>query len=160
MAARASGHVVRTRNEASAGGVVFRADAPGRIEVAVIRTHEGRWQLPKGWIEPGEPPETTACREVREEAGVEAEVVGPLDTIDYWFVSHYDAEPARVHKTVQFFLLRYVGGSTDDHDDEVTDARFVALDDAETMLAFKDERRMIALARSLLEEAAQQLETT
>jgi 8-oxo-dGTP pyrophosphatase MutT (NUDIX family) len=151
---------VQTRNEASAGGVVFRADAAGGIDVAIIRTHEGRWQLPKGWIEAGEPPEATACREVREEAGIEAETVAPLDTIDYWFVSHYDDEPARVHKTVQFFLLRYLDGSTDDHDDEVTDARFVAIDEAERMLAFKDERRMIALARQMLAEAASRLETT
>ena len=31
--------------------------------------------LPKGHVDPGEPPEQAAQREVREEAGVEAELV-------------------------------------------------------------------------------------
>ena len=115
--------------------------------MVIIRTHEGRWQLPKGWIEDGEAPEAAAVREVREEAGIDASVVEPLDTINYWFVSTYDPVPARIHKRVQFFLLAFTGGSTEDHDDEVEEARWVAIDDALMMLAFKDERRMVALAR-------------
>jgi len=140
---------VRTRDEFSAGGVVVRDGADG-AEVAVIRTREGRWQLPKGWIEDGETPEVAAVREAREEAGVDAEVVAPLGTIEYWFVSTYDPEPARVHKRVQFYLLRYVGGSTDDHDDEVLEARWLTIDEARRMLAFKDERRMVTLAHERL----------
>jgi len=142
------------RDEVSAGGVVFRLRDDGGFDLALIRTHEGRWQLPKGWIEQEEPAERTAIREVREEAGVDAEVVGPLDTIEYWYTSRYDAAPVRVHKLVHFFLLRYLGGSTDDHDHEVTEARWVDIDDAEQMLAFKDERRMVAMARDALRQVA------
>ena len=141
------------RDEVSAGGVVFRPRDDDGFDVALIRTHEGRWQLPKGWIEDDEPMERTAVREVREEAGVDAELVGPLDTIEYWYTSRYDAEPARVHKLVHFFLLRYLAGSTDDHDHEVTEARWVDMGEAERMLAFKDERRIVALARDALHRA-------
>lgn len=146
---------MKTRTETSAGGVVFRLADDGGFDVALIRTHEDRWQLPKGWIEDGEQPEQTAVREVREEAGVDAEFVGPLGTIEYWYRSTYEPEPARVHKFVHFFLLRYLGGSTDDHDDEVREARWAHIDDAERMLAFKDEKRMVALAREALAEASQ-----
>lgn len=146
---------MKTRTETSAGGVVFRMADDGGFDVALIRTHEDRWQLPKGWIEDGEEPEQTAVREVREEAGVDAEVVGPLGRIEYWYRSTYEPEPARVHKFVHFFLLRYLGGSTDDHDHEVREARWVQIDDAERMLAFKDEKRMVALAREALAEASQ-----
>ncbi|MHB8375652.1 MAG: NUDIX hydrolase [Dehalococcoidia bacterium] len=139
-----------TRTESSAGGVVFRQSG-GACEVALIRTHEDRWQLPKGWIETGEGPERAAVREVREEAGVDAEVVRPLDRIEYWYTSTYDPEPARVHKFVEFFLLRYLGGSTDDHDHEVREARWVEIGEGERMLAFRDERRMVRLAREALE---------
>ena len=145
---------MKTRTETSAGGVVVRPGAGDGFDVAIIRTHEDRWQLPKGWIEEGEAPEQTAVREVREEAGVDAEAVGPLGTIEYWYKSTYDPEPARVHKFVHFFLLRYLRGSTDDHDDEVREARWVQIEDAERMLAFKDERRMVALAREALAAAA------
>lgn len=141
---------MQTRTEISAGGVVFREREGGGFDVALIRTHESRWQLPKGWIEDGEAREAAALREVREEAGVEAEIVGPLDTIEYWYKSTYDPEPVRVHKFVHMFLLRYTGGSTDDHDDEVTEARFVDLDDAGRMLAFRDEQRMVQMAADLL----------
>ena len=141
---------MKSRDERSAGGVVFRLRDDDGVDVALILTHEGRWQLPKGWIEDGESPETTAVREVREEAGVDAELVGPLDSISYRFTSHYDAEPARIRKTVEFFLLRYLSGSTDDHDHEVQDARWFHIDEAIAKLAFKDERRIVTLARDAL----------
>lgn len=144
---------MKTRSETSAGGVVYRLRAGGAFEVAIIRTHEHRWQLPKGWIEDGEAPETTAVREVREEAGVDATIVGPLGDIEYTYVSHYDAEPARVRKRVHVFLLAYQSGSTDNHDDEVLEARFVPIDDALRMLAFRDEQRMIERARDALAAA-------
>lgn len=144
-----------TRTEISAGGVTFRPHEDGvGHAVALILTHEGRWQLPKGWIEEGEQREEAALREVREEAGIHAELVGPLDTIKYSYKSTYDPEPVRVHKSVHFFLLRYVGGSTDDHDDEVQEARWVEISEAITLLAFKDERRMVALAQEALTRVA------
>jgi 8-oxo-dGTP pyrophosphatase MutT (NUDIX family) len=143
---------VQTRNETSAGGVVVRPNGVS-VDVSIIRTHEGRWQLPKGWIEEGESPEQAAIREAREEAGVDAEPVAPLDTIKYQYVSRYDAEPARIFKRVHFFLLRYLSGSTDEHDDEVVEARFVPIDEALALLTFKDERRMVELARKQLEQA-------
>ena len=143
---------MKTRDEVSAGGVVFRLRDGGGFDVALILTHEHRWQLPKGWIDPGESPEQAAVREVREEAGVDAEIVGPLGDIEYQYVSTYDAEPARIRKRVHMFLLRYLGGSTDDHDDEVIEARWVEIGEAECTLAFKDEQRMMAKARQLLAE--------
>jgi len=141
---------MKTRDEVSAGGVVFRLRDGGVVDVVLILTHERRWQLPKGWIEDGESPEHTAVREVREETGVDAEIVGPLGDIEYQYVSTYDAEPARVRKRVHMFLLRYLSGTTDDHDDEVVHARWVEIVEAESLLAFKDEQRMMTKARELL----------
>jgi len=146
---------VKTRQEVSAGGVAFRPRDSGGFEVALIRTHEGHWQLPKGWIEEGEPAERAAIREVREEAGIDAQVARTLGKIEYWYISKYDAEPARVHKFVHFFLMRFTGGSTDDHDHEVTEARWVEIGEAERMLAFKDERRMVTVAREALQTTGQ-----
>ncbi len=141
-----------TRNEVSAGGIVFRPHDDGNgHDVVLILTHEGRWQLPKGWIEEGESPEQAAVREVREEGGVDGDIIGPLDTIEYWYTSTYDPEPVRVHKHVHMFLLHYTGGTTDDHDDECEDARWFEIGAAEQKLAFKDERRMVSMAREALE---------
>ncbi|HET6614252.1 MAG TPA: NUDIX domain-containing protein [Dehalococcoidia bacterium] len=123
--------------------------------MALILTHEGRWQLPKGWVEADESQEQTAIREVREEAGVEAELVGKLDSIEYWYRSTYDpGEPVRVHKFVHFYLLRYLRGSTEDHDHEVQEARFVEIGEALRLLAFPSERKVVEMARDALVEAA------
>ena len=62
-----------------------------------------------------------ALREVREEAGVEAEVVESLGEVRYW----YQRGGRRIAKVVEFFLLRYVSGDVDDHDHEVEHARWI-----------------------------------
>lgn len=143
---------METVHQISAGGVAHRVDN-GRVEVVLIKTSsEGRWQLPKGIIDPGETPEIAALREVREEAGITCEIIELIDTIEYWFVAAYDGGPRkRYHKQVHFYLMKYLDGDTADHDFEVTEARWVALDEAETMLAFDGERSLIAAARNKLE---------
>jgi 8-oxo-dGTP pyrophosphatase MutT (NUDIX family) len=142
--------------QTSAGGVVYRDAADGqRIEVALVRVGpKGRWQLPKGIVDAGESPSQTAVREVREEAGVEAEVVAPLEEIEYWYVGA-DARGQRVrfHKRVHFFMLEYRTGDVADHDHEVDEARWVELTDAEAMLSFESERKVVARATRLLKQA-------
>jgi len=123
------------------------------MEVALIRVGpSGRWQLPKGIVDEGESPELTAVREIREEAGVDARVVGPVEVIEYWYVGD-DREGKRVrfHKFVHLFLLEYEGGDVSRHDNEVEEARWIALPDAEGMLAFASERKAMARARKLLD---------
>src|SRR5436309_14573932 len=115
----------RTEAQVSAGGVVVR-QVNNRPHVALICVGPSRrWQLPKGLVEPGEAPETAATREVREEAGVEADLVAPLETIEYWYVGQRGAARVRYHKQVHFFLFRYRTGNVEDHDHEVHEARWV-----------------------------------
>jgi 8-oxo-dGTP pyrophosphatase MutT (NUDIX family) len=142
---------LRTVDETSAGGLVvdhehFTAALIGRLD------RRGRllWSLPKGHIEAGETPEMAAIREIQEETGILGEVLAPLGTIDFWFV----AEDRRVHKTVHHFLLRAIGGELSDLDVEVTEVAWVPLDQLENKLAYADERRLIRLATTMLEESA------
>ena len=93
--------------ETSAGGVVLRK-MRGRWYLAVIEPHMERHNkhikipkfkrtpgdaesiaLPKGSIDPGERPEQTALREVREETGVRADVVAKLLDIRYIYVRNW-----------------------------------------------------------------------
>ena len=140
-------------HQISAGGVAHRIDG-GRIQLAVIKTSsEGRWQLPKGMIDPGETAEVAALREVREEAGIKCEIIEPLDVIEYWFVAAFDGPKRRYHKQVHFYLMKFLEGDVNDHDHEVVEARWVDIDEAEKMLAFDTERELIAKAKGRLEAA-------
>jgi 8-oxo-dGTP diphosphatase len=141
---------VPTRRQVSAGGVAFRMRGQ-RIEVAIISVGDDRrWQLPKGLMNRGEPAESAAMREVREEAGVETEMVTPIDSIEYWYYSSLAGKRVRFHKLVHFYLLRYKSGNVRDHDHEVNEARWVAIDKAREMLAFASEKRIVDQAKQLI----------
>jgi 8-oxo-dGTP pyrophosphatase MutT (NUDIX family) len=104
--------------------------------------------LPKGHIDPGETALSAAEREVREETGIDAEPVRELGEARYW----YRRDGQTIPKSVTFFLFRYLGGDTSDHDDEVEEARWIALKDAQTALTHSAEREMVGRALASLEE--------
>jgi 8-oxo-dGTP pyrophosphatase MutT (NUDIX family) len=104
--------------------------------------------LPKGHIDPGENALQAATREVREETGVVGEPVRELGEARYW----YRRDGQTIPKSVKFFLFSYVEGDTDEHDDEVEEARWIKLVDAQSELSHAAEREMVALAAEFLEE--------
>ncbi|MEI6581687.1 MAG: NUDIX domain-containing protein [bacterium] len=104
---------------ASAGAVVFSADS-SKLAALYRGAHklesEG-WHLPKGTIENGESIEQTAIREVREEAGLDIEIVGYLGSISREYDSPTDGE--LVIKTIHYFigrLIRDTGKIDNEHD--------------------------------------------
>jgi 8-oxo-dGTP pyrophosphatase MutT (NUDIX family) len=132
------------RREFSAGGVVVRR-LRGRLWLAAIRPQgkpDGTWALPKGLIGRGEGSEETARREVEEETGLEAEPLGKLGDVRYV----YTWRGERVFKVVSFFLFRYrrgrIGEITPAMRREVDEARWLPLDEAPRLLAYKGEREM------------------
>ena len=135
--------------ELSFGGVVVRGDvSDGSAEVVAIvpRGKRTTIALPKGGANDGEAPETTAVREVREETGLNATVRSELGEVTYW----YRRSGRRIRKTVRFFLCDYVEGSTDDHDHEVTEARWIPLQEAPGRLTYPGERQMVERAIGVL----------
>lgn len=144
--------IVPTLDQVSAGGVVYRRDG-ANIEVVIVRVvPEKRWQLPKGLIDAGETIEQAALREVREESGMMAEIVAPLDTIEYWFTADWNDIRRRIHKFVHFFLMRYQDGDGSDHDHEVDEVRWVTVDEAVQTLKFKSERDLVRKAAAMIGE--------
>jgi 8-oxo-dGTP pyrophosphatase MutT (NUDIX family) len=142
------------RREFSAGGVLVRR-LRGRWWLAAIRPAgrpEGLWALPKGLIGPGESPEEAALREVREETGLEANPVQKLGDVRYV----YTWAGERVFKIVSFFLFRYRSGRLGDiapeQRIEVDEARWLPLEEAPKLLAYKGEREMAAKALAALDE--------
>lgn len=141
--------------QVSAGGVAYRIGDEG-VEVALVYVRfrgKERWQLPKGIVDAGESPAETALREIREEAGIETELLAPIDVIEYWYAGRSKGRSVRFHKFVHFFLCRYRAGDVSNHDREVLEARWVPLHAAPTLLAFKNEREMVIRAGEMIEAA-------
>ena len=133
--------------EFSAGGVVLRP-VDGQPFVAVVRVRDEILALPKGHLDGDESPAEAAQREVREETGIEAELVEKLGDVRY----HYMRGGNRVSKRVEFFLFRYRSGNLEDHDHEVEEALWIPLAEAPERLTYEGEREMALAAVSRAKE--------
>jgi 8-oxo-dGTP pyrophosphatase MutT (NUDIX family) len=138
--------ILRTARATSAGGVVHRT-VDGRLELVLVhRRSPVLWALPKGTPDSGETLEETALRETREETGLEVEIERPVRSIRYFFVRG----TTRFHKTVHFFLMRAIGGSTDAHDAEFDEVRWLGVEEALALLSHATERTVVEEALSLV----------
>jgi 8-oxo-dGTP pyrophosphatase MutT (NUDIX family) len=140
------------RREFSAGVVLVR-HMQGRTWFAGVRPqgkNEGIWALPKGLIDAGEKPAETALREGYEETGVHGELERKLGDIRYV----YTWEGERVLKIVSFFLARAkagrIGALPPGMEREVAEARWLPLEDAQRLLAYRGEREMAAKAHEIV----------
>lgn len=136
-----------TRKEFSAGGVVYKKFGV-RIEVLLIaKNTSGVWCLPKGKIEQGETHQQAAVREIKEETGVDALIIRPLDDIKYNFISLHDK--AQVFKEVRFFLFEYKEGSISKHldpDREVDDVKWFEINEAIRIMTYPSEKMIMKKA--------------
>lgn len=119
----------------------------GQTEASVIA-------LPKGLIDQREKPEIAAQREVLEETGIEATLVGKLTDIRYVYVRSW-GDGEKVFKVVSFFLFLYRSGKIDDISDdmriEVQEAVWLPLDAAPKKLSYPGEREAVKLAQKYVE---------
>jgi 8-oxo-dGTP pyrophosphatase MutT (NUDIX family) len=139
------------KREFSAGGVLVRRMS-GRLWLAAIRPGgkpEGVWALPKGLIGAGERAEETALREIAEETGLEGTSLGKLGDVKYVYF-----RGERIFKVVSFYLVRYRGGRIGEiparFRREVADVRWLPLEDAPQLLAYKGEKEMAEKALMML----------
>lgn len=82
--------------EITAGGIVFNGD-----KVLVLKNLKGVWVFPKGHVELGESHEQAALREVLEESGLHALVVGKAGMSSFHFYSYMDKT---VHRKIVYWF--------------------------------------------------------
>ena len=132
----------KVRNEHSSGGAVI-ALRDGHPHVALIATRgRTRWGLPKGAVSEGETSEQAALREVLEETGLEAKIVKPLDTIEYYF----RVGDTLIRKRVDFYLMTHTGGTLTPQLSEVDDVEWVELSQAIQRASFDSEKKLLEMA--------------
>ena len=134
---------LKTSLAESSGGVVVRGDSSELEIVLVGRKEKTTWALPKGTPRVGETRDQTALRETREETGLEARILEPLDSITYWFM----LARTRVRKTVYYFLMEAVGGDPSLHDPEYDFVQWFPIDAALAVMSYPNEVEMVRRAR-------------
>jgi 8-oxo-dGTP pyrophosphatase MutT (NUDIX family) len=91
------------KNQKSAGGVVFYEENNKREYLLVCSGKNFYWGFPKGWVENNEDPKDTAIREIKEEVGLDVELIPNFEEkIDFFFRENNEL----VHKEVIFYLAK------------------------------------------------------
>jgi len=128
------------KREFSAGGIVF--NSKGQVLVTQ-HSQNKHWSFPKGLLDhPGQTTEESALREVKEEGGVVAEIVGKVGYSKYV----YTFQGEKIFKVVTYFLMEYVSGDIKDHDWEVSDIGWFEPEDALKRLTFAHDKNLLRVA--------------
>lgn len=134
---------------AAAGVVCLRGE-----DVLLVRRGkpplEGAWSLPGGRIEWGERAQDAALRELREETGCEAEIIGLIDVIDAIMSRAREAAaPPWGHYVLVDYAARWRSGEPRAGDDAV-DARFFSPEELDRLGLWSESLRVINAARAML----------
>jgi 8-oxo-dGTP pyrophosphatase MutT (NUDIX family) len=124
----------------AAGGLVVREGANGSEILVVHRPAYDDWSFPKGKLEPGEGEEEAAVREVEEETGLRCRLERELATTSY-----RDARGRS--KTVRYWLMTAEDGRLAAAN-EIDDARFVELAEADALLTYERDRDLLSLVET------------
>ncbi len=140
------------RREFSAGGIVLRQAqdkfSNNKWEVLLIHNMAMRdpkksyWGFPKGHIDKGESSKDAAIREVKEEVGLEVEIIEKIGESKYVFTK--DRE--KVFKAVAMFLMKASDGEVKVLEEELMDAQWFSPVDALEKLSFKQDKDLLSLA--------------
>lgn len=143
------------RREFSAGGVVIK---DGKLLMIKVKTLAGKfvWTFPKGHIEKGETKELAAIREVEEETGVKAKIRDFIGDFTYYFK---DRDGVVVKKTVYWYLMEPEDSFEPKISDEIVDVRWVDFKEAEQMVSYDSDKKILSIIRAKFINQSEKNET-
>jgi diadenosine hexaphosphate hydrolase (ATP-forming) len=130
--------------EPTSGGIIYRRDEDGGVEILLIQDSKDRWTIPKGHIEEGETAEQTTRREISEEAGLnDIEIIGWVGKIHF----RYRRVDKLVLMTTQIYLVRARGNTNDIKKEEwMNDIKWFKFNDALEAIEYEDIGKIMLLA--------------
>lgn len=136
--------------EPTAGGIVFRRNKQGKVEILLIQDSKDRWTIPKGHIEEGETAQETAVREIQEEAGLkEMEAICWLGKIHF----RYRRVSTLVLMTTQIYLVRALGNTDDIKKEEwMNGIKWFDFHEALDVIEYEDIGKLMLLAKKKIRQ--------
>ncbi len=138
--------------EFSAGGIV--CNDKGQVllvnNMALRDPNKSYWGFPKGHIDKGESSKDAAIREVKEEVGLEVEIIEKIGQSKYIFTKNGE----KVFKVVVMFLMKAKVGELRVLEEELMDAKWFSPDEALEKLSFKQDKDLLKEALQLSEKLA------
>jgi len=115
----------------------------------LVCKHSGykKWVLPKGRIDGEDSMEQTAVREVEEETGVKAKIVGKIEPVEKYVYAH---DGQKIFKLVEYFLMEYVSGDIANHDWEMEEVEWLPFEEAYKRLEFSGQKKMLKQASEMV----------
>ncbi len=159
--------------EFSSGGVVYKKEADKTLWLVTASNPSDLypkvyWRLPKGWLDndsidvPGPMAsgkvkagenslQEAALREVSEEGGVKAEIVGKIGTSKYIYHNYSRGD---VFKFVTFYLMKWLSDLDEGFDGETSEVLWLPYEEARKKLSFSSEKEMLDKAKEFLASLA------
>lgn len=127
----------------AAGGVVWRLNERGEVEVLVVHRSGGSdWTFPKGKLDPGESDVACALREVQEETSLRCALEEEIGTVSY-------RNGNGKKKIVRYWRMHPLEGEARPQW-EIDAVRWVSLPTAMALLTYPADRELLAGLRSRL----------
>lgn len=136
--------------ETTSGGIVYRKDSNGKVEILLIKDAKDRWTIPKGHVEPGEETGATAEREIREETGLkDMEAMVWLGKVNF----RYRRGQSLVLMTMHIWLVEGKGDTNKLHPEEwLNDAKWIPATEAVDLIAYEDIGKIMLIGMKKIRE--------
>ena len=127
--------LVSTELISAAGGLLWRRTMDGYELVVIHRRRYDDWTLPKGKLNVGESPQPAALREVHEETGYKASIVGVAGVVAY--------PTDKGLKVVRYWHMEVTDMAQSPLDPEVSEVFWFPVEQALAHLQYPVERALV-----------------
>ncbi len=136
------------RYEKSCGAVIFKRTDEDLQFLIISSKCDGHWGFPKGHVEEGESERKTAIREVKEETGLDIDLVEGFRTKAQYTINE------EINKEVVYFIgkMKDVTDVTI-QDTEVSAYRWVDYNKATELITYKDSKSILNEAMNFLSQS-------
>lgn len=133
------------KHEKSCGAIVYKFEKDGTPKLLLVKHRSGgHWAFPKGHVEAGESEVQTAHREIFEETGLKVLLKdGFRESVEY-------SPKPNVIKEVVYFLGEAVAGMEHRQEEEISELKWLSIEDAKRQVTHEDSRRLIEDAKQFL----------